>query len=90
MSGSGVGQMISKRTHNGTAIYFAIEEFSGSIDGRSGGFTLVHKGHMNGETQSLEITVLPGSGSGDLATITGSMLITQSEDGHSYDLRYAL
>jgi len=90
MSGSGVGQMISKRTDNGTAIYFAIEEFSGSVDGRSGAFTLVHRGLMNAEAQSLEITILQGSGSGELATITGSMLITQSAGEHSYDLRYEL
>ncbi len=36
-----------QRTENGTAVYYAIEEFSGSVDGKSGGFTLVHKGHMS-------------------------------------------
>jgi hypothetical protein len=90
MSGSGVGQMISKRTDKGTAVYYAIEEFSGSVDGRSGAFTLVHCGHMNAETSSLEVTILQGSGRGELATITGSLLITQGSDGHSYDLRYEL
>lgn len=65
-----------------------IEEFSGSVDGRNGAFTLVHRGQMNAETQSLEIAVLQGSGSGELETITGSMLITQSSDGHSCDPRY--
>ncbi|MHC4393889.1 MAG: DUF3224 domain-containing protein [Planctomycetota bacterium] len=43
---------------------------------------------MNAETQSLEVTVLEGSGSGELETITGSTLITQSADGHSCDPRY--
>jgi hypothetical protein len=90
MTGSGIGQMISKRTENGTAAYYAIEEFSGSIDGKSGAFTLVHQGSMNQDTQSLEITVLEGSGSGELATITGSMLITQDENGHRYEFRYEL
>ena len=29
LEGSGVGQMISKRTENGVAVYYAIEEFTG-------------------------------------------------------------
>ncbi len=40
MNGSGTGQMISKRTENGAAVYYAIEEFSGSVKGKNGGFTL--------------------------------------------------
>ena len=54
MSGSGIGQMISKRTENGAAVYYAVEEFSGSVKDKNGGFTLVHKGHMGKESQSLE------------------------------------
>lgn len=90
MSGSGTGQMISKRTENGTAAYYAIEEFSGSVDGRTGAFTLVHQGWMNKDAQSLDVTVLEGSGSGELATITGSMLITQDANGHRYEFTYEL
>jgi len=90
MNGSGVGQMISKRTESGAAVYYAIEEFSGSVDGKSGAFTLVHQGRMTKEAQSLEVNILEGSGSGELTTITGSMLITQGEKGHGYELRYEL
>ena len=90
MSGSGIGQMISKRTENGAAVYYAIEEFSGSLDGRSGGFTLVHEGYMSSETQSLEVTVLEGSGSGELKNISGSMLIVQDANGHRYELTFEL
>lgn len=90
VDGSAVGQMISKRTENGTAAYYAIEEFSGSVDGRSGAFTLLHRGTMSADAQSLEIVVLDGSGSGELATISGSMLITQHEEGHRYEFSYEL
>ena len=90
MSGSGIGQMIGKRTENGAAVYYAIEEFSGSVNGRSGGFTLVHRGYMSGETQSLEVTVLEGSGSGELKNISGSMLIVQDANGHKYELTFEL
>lgn len=90
MAGSGVGQMISKRTAEGAAIYYAIEEFSGTLDGKKGGFTLTHKGFMSAESQLLEVVILEGSGSGELQQISGSMTITQSADGHEYELAYEL
>ncbi len=90
LSGTGLGQMISKRTEKGAAAYCAIEEVTGSVDGREGSFTLVHHGHMSANGQSLDISILEGSGSGELASITGSMTITQGPDGHSYELTYEL
>ena len=90
MNGSGVGQMISKRVENGVAVYFAIEEFSGSVKGKRGGFTLVHHGYMSKDSQTLEIIILEGSGSGELQDISGSMLIDQDANGHSYELAFEL
>ena len=90
MVGSGVGQMISKRTEEGTAIYFAIEEFTGSIDDKSGAFTLVHQGEMTADSQFLMVKILEGSGSDDFASITGSLEITQTDGSHSYQLDYSL
>ena len=90
MTGSGKGQMISKRTESGTAVYYAIEEFSGSLNGKNGAFTLIHKGHMSAESQTLDIEILEGSGSGEFEDISGSMAITQDSTGHSYELVYEL
>tara|TARA_R110001583_G_scaffold97859_1_gene242710 strand:- start:120 stop:491 length:372 start_codon:yes stop_codon:yes gene_type:complete len=88
--GKGVGQMISKRTENGIAVYFAIEEFEGSLANKKGGFTLLHKGEMSAAAQSLEITILTGSGSHDLHEISGKIRIIQQEGKHSYELEYHL
>ncbi len=90
LTASGTGQMISKRTEAGAAAYYAIEEVSGSLEGKKGSFTLVHKGIMDGESQTLEITILRGSGSGELQSISGSMVITQDENGHQFQLSYEL
>lgn len=90
MKGTGKGQMISKRLENGTAVYFAIEEFEGTINGKGGAFTFMHKGAMSKESQSLEITILDGSGSGELKTISGSMSIVQDGGAHSYEFQYEL
>ena len=90
MTGSGKGQMISKRTESGAAVYYAVEEFSGSVDGKNGAFTLIHKGQMSAESQSLDIEILKGSGSGEFEAVSGSMVITQDSTGHSYELVYEL
>ena len=90
IEGSGVGQMISKRTDSGAAVYYAIEEFSGSVKGKKGAFTLIHQGRMSKEAQSLEVVIFEGSGSGGLENITGSMVIVQDANGHTYELTYKL
>lgn len=90
MTGSGKGQMISKRTAGGAAVYYAVEEFSGSVNGRSGAFTLIHKGHMTKDSQTLDVEILDGSGSGELENISGSMTITQDSNGHAYELMYKI
>ncbi len=90
MSGIGKGQMISKRIEGGAAVYYAVEEFSGSVEGKRGAFTLIHKGFMNAEVQTLDVDILDGSGSGDLESITGSMTINRESERHSYELIYSL
>ncbi len=90
MDGTGVGQMISKRTDNGVAVYAAIEVFEGSIAGKQGAFTLIHNGYMSSETQSLEVRIIEGSGSGELENISGGLNINQEAGGHNYELQYHL
>lgn len=88
--GSGVGQMISKRSKAGASVYFAIEEFTGDINGLSGRFTLIHKGFMNKGLETLDIVILEGSGDGGLKSISGSMEIIQEDNNHYYVLNYRL
>jgi len=88
--GFGVGQMISKRTDGGSAVYYAIEEFAGKLNGKSGAFTLIHKGFMSKESQSLDVVILAGSGEGELKNIKGTMSIVQDGGNHTYELNYKL
>lgn len=88
MQGS-IGQMISKRTAGG-AVYSAIEEFSGTVDGKQGGFTLFHTGVMSASGQTLNITIVEGSGTGELNSISGSLSIKQENGQHYYELDYKL
>jgi hypothetical protein len=88
LTGTGTGQMISKKTTNNTAAYSAIEEFNGDLDGKSGQFTLIHHGFMSEKNQVLDITILEGSGTDELTNISGSLSITQEKGQHYYELTY--
>ena len=88
--GIGVGQMISKRTDGGAAVYSAIEEFEGSVEGKTGSFTLFHHGFMSALKQSLEIIIVEGSGTAELKGIQGNLAINQEDGKHSYVFEYQL
>ena len=89
--GTGVGEMLAARAAVPTsASYVAIERVTGTLDGRTGSFVLVHRGVMQGERQQLEVQVSPGSGTGALAGITGTLTIRIEHGQHFYDLSYAL
>ncbi|MGI5310013.1 DUF3224 domain-containing protein [Rheinheimera sp. WS51] len=90
LEGSGIGQMISKRTEGGASVYSAIEEFEGTVEGKSGSFSLFHNGYMSAERQSLEVIIVQGSGKGELESISGSLEIVQEEGKHKYVLTYEL
>ena len=90
MAGKGIGQMISKRTEGGAAVYSAIEEFEGTLDGKAGSFTLFHNGFMSASKQLLDVIIIEGSGTGELIGIKGSLSIIQEAGKHSYVLEYQL
>lgn len=92
LDATGVGQMLTAGTDvKGSGAYVAIEKVTGTLKGRSGSFMLQHSGTMSGGKFQLSITVVPDSGAGQLAGISGKMNITIAPDGkHSYDLEYTL
>jgi hypothetical protein len=70
--------------------YVALERFTGKLDGKSGGFILQHTGTMTAGSVQISVVVSPGSGTGDLAGISGTMEIRIEGNQHFYTLRYAL
>ena len=93
-SGDAVGaseaQMIAAFTATpGSAGYVAIERFTGSVGGKSGSFVLQHSGVMRRGDGRLSVTIVPDSGAGELAGISGTMEISNDEGRHSYVLDYA-
>ena len=91
MAGASEAQMIAAVTATpGSAGYVAIEHFTGSVGGRSGSFVLQHSGVMNRGDARLEVAIVPDSGTGDLAGISGTLEIHNDEGQHSYVLDYEL
>jgi hypothetical protein len=91
LEGSSKGQMLTAGTGvKGSAGYVAIERVSGTLHGRTGSFVLQHSGTMNRGTPQLKITVVPDSGTDQLAGLTGRLTIKIENGKHFYDFDYAI
>ena len=85
------GQMLAARTCIAdSAGFVAIERVTGSLHGRRGSFVLQHDGRMQRGVQSLGITVVPDSGTGELAGLAGEFHLRIEDGRHSYTLEYTL
>ena len=75
----------------GSASYVAMERVGATLHGRRGTFALQHSGTMTRGAPQLTITVVPDSGTGELAGLAGQMSIAIAPDGkHSYDFEYSI
>jgi hypothetical protein len=91
LNGRGSGEMLSAMTvTEGSAGYVAIERVTGTLHGKSGSFVVQHSGTMARGAQQLSITVVPDSGTGELAGISGTMRIRIEERNHFYEFDYIL
>jgi beta-lactamase class D len=85
------GEMLTAMTAvDGSAAYVAIERVSGKLDGRGGTFALQHTGIMDRGASQLTVTVVPDSGTGELAGLAGTMAIIVADGKHSYEFEYTL
>ena len=91
LDGDGKGQMLAARTPvKDSAGYVAVERVTGTLQGRSGSFVLLHRGVMDRGAQSLTVTVVPDSGTDQLVGLAGTMGITITDGKHFYDFEYTL
>lgn len=91
VEGTSKGQMLAVGTAiDGSAGYVAMERVHASVHGRRGSFALQHSGTMDRGTPQLSVTIVPDSGTDDLAGIVGRLSIHIDNGVHSYDLDYTL
>lgn len=91
LAGASLGEMLAVHSQvTGSAGYVALERVTGTLHGRKGSFVLQHSGSMNRGVPSLQLGVVPDSGTGELTGLTGSMTIEIEQGKHSYVMDYAL
>jgi hypothetical protein len=91
LQAQGKGEMLAAGDQaKGSAGYVAIEQVTGTLHSHTGSFALQHTGTMDHTGYKLTITVVPGSGTGELAGIAGTFTITIAEGKHSYHFEYTL
>lgn len=91
LTGTSVGMMLGStdgaQTSGG---YVALEKVTGTLQGKSGSFVLQHNGTMTPAAMEMRIMVVPGSGTGELAGISGTFKITIEGKKHSWEFDYQL
>ena len=91
LEGASAGEMLGAgNPTTGTAGYVAMEQVTGTLDGRSGSFALQHFGSMQDGKFDLTIRAVPGSGTGELEGIAGNLTIIIESGRHSYSFEYTL
>ncbi|MGH7612633.1 MAG: DUF3224 domain-containing protein [Gemmatimonadales bacterium] len=85
------GQMLAVETAvEGSAGYVALELVSGTLNGRRGSFILQHIGSMSRGVPTMNVTVVPDSGTDQLTGLAGRMTIIIADGMHSYVLEYTV
>jgi hypothetical protein len=94
LEGTSKGEMLTGSTDStGAMAYVAIERVTGKLNGRSGSFLLMHNASMLKSDPSsavMQVTVVPHSGTDELAGLSGRMIIVIEDGKHSYDFEYQL
>ncbi len=94
IEGTSKGEMLTGITpETGSMAYVAVERVTASVNGKAGSFVFLHRATaMKDSLRSgtLEVTVVPSSGTGALTGLTGSLTIDITGGVHHYDLTYEL
>ena len=91
LEGTSRGQMLAEGDGKGAfGGYVALERVTGTLRGRKGSFVLMHTGTLVDGRPDMGITVVPGSGTGELAGLSGHFRILIEGGKHRYAFEYAL
>ncbi len=91
VQGTSTGQMQAIKDDRNTGAYVALEKVVASLKGRSGTFMLMHYRYMSqGAVGRWLVEIVPDSGTGELAGLSGTMNILQKDGRHYYEIQCAL
>jgi hypothetical protein len=90
LEGASIAELLIAKSEGGGG-YVGHDRITGTLQGKSGGFVFQHSGMMGPEGVTNTGTIVPGSGSGELAGITGEGRMLADEEGnHTLTLEYEL
>jgi hypothetical protein len=90
LQGTSETEMLSCSGENGGAGYIAQEVVTGTLAGRSGSFVMQHGGLATGDSQRAFGSIVPGSATGDLRGLNGSVQYRHDESGATVTIDYEL
>lgn len=74
----------------GSMAYVGVERVLGTLHGKKGTFVLQHNAEMRRGTGTLNCIIVPDSGTGELAGVSGTMSVEITEVAHTYTIEYSL
>lgn len=80
--GPATSQSLMYYRPDGTSSLVSLMRVSGTIDGRSGSFVLLGQGSYDATTALVESVVVEGSGTGELAGISGTAVSRSTKDDY--------
>ena len=91
LEGQSTAELLMAGAPGGSAVYVGLERIVGQLGGRSGSFVFVHDASMSSDGQSLSLTIMRDSGTGELQDIGGQgNIIINADGGHTLTLDYNL
>jgi hypothetical protein len=80
LTGTSQIEITMGKLDTGAMVYVGVERFDVELQGRKGTFVVTHSSTMLGSDYEMTLKLVPGSGTGELAGITGTAEITPSHD----------
>lgn len=91
LEGTSTGLMLTSGDPvTGNAGYIALERFDGVLDGRRGTVTFHQLGTMTDGEPTLEYVIAPGSGTGELSGLQGTLSIERIDDDGTHHVALEL
>jgi len=89
LDGESSAELLTARTESGSSAYLALDRIAGRLGGRSGSFVLSHHGTVSAAGAASAASLVPDSGTGELAGLRGRGEISVANDGtHTLTLEY--
>lgn len=81
VEGESTLEYLMMHRQDGTASFVGLERVVGSLSGRSGSFVLRHQGTFDGATAKVSLSVVSGSGTGELKGLRGEGSFAAGHEG---------